>query len=142
VTNCATLVVLTNTAATALTPLSLCPGTMANFATVASGTGPFTYLWRKGGAAISGATNSSYTIPAVVAADAGLYAVEVTGFCSSVTNSATLTVLTNLTATTPMALTLCPGNTASFQTVASGTGPFLYQWRKNGSTISGATNAS
>src|SRR5581483_11503301 len=51
------------------------------------------YQWRKGGAAINGATSSSYTINAATAADAAQYDVVVTGTCGTVTsNAATLMV--------------------------------------------------
>src|SRR5207244_131493 len=83
VTNCASLTVLTNTSATALTSQVNCPGTPAAFSTVASGTVPFTYQWTKNGSPINGATNNSYSIAAVAAADAGTYCVQVTGFCTS-----------------------------------------------------------
>ena len=36
----------------------------------------------------------------------------------------------------------CPGESASFATTASGTGPFTYQWQKDGADIPGATAAS
>src|SRR5258707_779983 len=38
--------------------------------------------------------------------------------------------------------TNCPGTTVSFSTVAHGTGPFGYQWVKDGTPIGNQTNAS
>src|SRR5205814_1539095 len=38
--------------------------------------------------------------------------------------------------------TNCPGDTVSFSTIAHGTGPFSYQWLKDGAPISGATDNS
>src|SRR4030095_11296101 len=73
---------------------------------------------------------------------AATYCVQVNGRCNSVTNCATLTVLTNTGASTPASLAVCPGSSASFSTTPSGTGPFLYQWSKNGTPISNATNSS
>src|SRR5207249_7820839 len=138
----ATLTVLTNVSASAPSSLTNCPNTPASFSTVASGTGPFAYRWTRNGATISGATDSSYSIPSVQTGDAAQYCVEVTGFCTSVTNCASLTVLTNVSATSLTSLTNCPSTPASFGTVASGTGPFTYRWTKNGAPISGATNSS
>src|SRR5439155_12251248 len=107
-----------------------------------SGTGPFTFQWTKNGAPITDATNSSYAIASVQASDAGTYCVCVAGFCTSVTNCATLTVLTNTSATALISLTNCPGTLAQFSTTASGTGPFSYLWRKNGAALNGQTNNS
>src|SRR5204862_6064241 len=42
----------------------------------------------------------------------------------------------------PGAQTVTPGSTATFSVGAVGTGPMSYQWRKNGSTIGGATASS
>jgi hypothetical protein len=54
--------------------------------------------------------------------------------------------VTNLTvpvsATGPVSQTVCPGDSAVFSTVASGTPPYSYAWLKNGSAISGQTNSS
>ncbi|MGA9779532.1 MAG: MBG domain-containing protein, partial [Verrucomicrobiia bacterium] len=54
--------------------------------------------------------------------------------------------ITNLTvpvsATALVNQTVCPGDTAVFSTVASGTPPYSYAWLKNGSTLSGQTNSS
>jgi hypothetical protein len=42
----------------------------------------------------------------------------------------------------PASQTVTVGQTATFSVVASGITPLLYQWRKNGAAISGATSAS
>lgn len=44
-------------------------------------------------------------------------------------------------ATQPTALSVNVGASASFNVVASGTAPLAYQWRKNGTAITGATSA-
>jgi hypothetical protein len=52
-------------------------------------------------------------------------------------------VVTAPTITTqPASVTVTTGQTASFSVVASGTAPLSYQWRKNGTNISGATSSS
>ena len=62
------------------------------FSTVASGTGPYSYVWSKDGTVIDGQTDSSLTLPNVGLGDAGTYSVIVGGAMGTVTNSATLTV--------------------------------------------------
>src|SRR6185295_14741821 len=78
------LIVQTNTTVTAIGNKTNCPGTSVTFTTTASGTGPFSYVWRKGVAIVQGPdANNSYTIASVVAGDASAYSVEVTGTCNA-----------------------------------------------------------
>ena len=44
--------------------------------------------------------------------------------------------------TQPSSSTVISGGAASFSAVASGTSPFAYQWKKDGSSISGATSST
>ena len=141
-TNSATLTVNTNATATPLKNLVLCPGSQAVFSTVASGTGPFNYVWNKNGSLITGETNSSLTIAAVTSANAGTYVVVVTGICTAATNSATLAVNTNVSASTLKQRDRLPGFSTTFSTVATGTGPITYVWKLNGQTINGESNSS
>jgi len=69
-------------------------GQTATFSVVATGSAPLSYQWRRGGAAIPGATTDSYTTPATVLADDGaVFDVVVTNAVGSVTSgAATLTV--------------------------------------------------
>jgi hypothetical protein len=69
-------------------------GQTATFSVAATGTAPLQYQWRKNGAAITGATGSSYTTPATVSGDNGSsFTVVVGNAAGSVTSSAaTLTV--------------------------------------------------
>ena len=66
----------------------------ATFSVTATGTAPLSYQWQKNGAAISGATSSSYTTPATTSTDNGaLFTVVVSNTLGKVTSSpATLTV--------------------------------------------------
>lgn len=70
-------------------------GQPATFSVSASGTPPLQYQWRRDGAAIAGATASTYTIQSTTAADDGAQiSVVVTNNSGSVTSTAaTLTVL-------------------------------------------------
>ncbi|HEY3270082.1 MAG TPA: immunoglobulin domain-containing protein [Geothrix sp.] len=121
-------------------------GAAATFSVVASGTGPLTYQWKKGGVVISGAGAASYTTPSTVLADTGSsFTVTVSNAGGSVTSSAaTLTVNpTPPTITTqPASVTVTAGATATFTVVAGGNPPFTYQWKKGGINIGGATSAS
>src|SRR6185436_16182184 len=101
VTNCAVVTIHRRTSSTPFASVTNCPGDAVTFTTTPDGTGPFTYVWRKNGAVISGATNSSFSIATTVAASAGTYCVEVYGYCNSVTNCATLTVREPLTLSGP-----------------------------------------
>jgi len=53
-----------------------------------------------------------------------------------------LTVLTSSTATDLISLTNCPGTTARFSTAVTGSGPFTYQWAKDGSDLLNETHNS
>src|SRR5439155_3901220 len=134
-------VIAVPTTATGPTDLTVTTGETASFSTEASGTGPFTYEWTQDGVEITGATNASYTIDSATTNDAGTYCVVITGAANSVTNCATLTVNMPTTASGPGNLAPCLGASAAFSTEASGTGPFTYQWTKDGVDIGGATGA-
>ena len=123
-------------------------GQMATFGVSASGTAPLSYQWRKNGLYITGATSSSYTTPATTTADSGsTFSVVITNSAGSATsNNATLTV--NAAAVAPSIMSqpanqaVTAGQTATFSVTASGTAPMSYQWRKNGTNITGATSSS
>ena len=68
-------------------------GNPASFSVTASGSQPLSYQWRKNTVNIGGATNSTYTIPAVTPGDAANYSVVVSNSAGNVTsNNAVLTV--------------------------------------------------
>jgi hypothetical protein len=152
ISNAATLTVNPDPVAPSITsqPASqtITAGQTATFSVTASGTAPLTYQWRKTGTAISGATSSSYTTPAETTSDTGAqFTVVVSNSAGSVTsNAAVLTVnpapVAPSITTQPASQTVTAGQTATFSVTASGTAPLRYQWRKNGTAISGATSAS
>jgi hypothetical protein len=75
---------------------SVTEGSPATFSVVASGTSP-NYQWMKSGAAIAGATSSSFTLATTALTDAATYSVVVSNSAGSVTSSgATLTVNSTL----------------------------------------------
>lgn len=109
-----------------------------------SGSEPRTYVWKKNGVPISGAESAQLSFGAAAMSDAGKYSVTVTNPAGSVSSrEATLTV----TAATPVTIrthprdqTIYEGQDASFSVDAQGSYPISYQWKKNGSPISGATS--
>ncbi len=68
-------------------PQSVALGSNLTLAAMASGGTPLSYQWFLNGAAIVGAVNSTYVVPAATAAAAGSYAVTVTGPQGSVTSA-------------------------------------------------------
>lgn len=119
----------------------ICTGGTANFVVSATGTG-ITYQWKKGSTVLtndghfSGVTTNTLTITNVNAGDAGSYTCEVSGSGNTiVSNPGILTYLATPTITSdPAPLTLCAGQTATFDVTASGTNVF-YQWKRNGTNL-------
>jgi kumamolisin len=115
-------------------------GQPVTFSFTPSGTGPFTYQWKKNGSTISGAASSTYSIASVAASSGGDYSVMVTSPFGSVTSSSV--ALIPVTAQ-PTAQTLSVGQTLTLSISPTGSGgPFSYQWFMNGSLIAGATGSS
>jgi pectate lyase/pectin methylesterase-like acyl-CoA thioesterase len=121
-------------------------GQPAVFTVEAIGVPQVTYQWQKDGVDLPGATAATLTIPSAGASDIGVYRVLLTNSAGTVPSSeATLDVngiiVAPTIATPPADLSVQVGQTATFNVVASGTGPFTYQWKKNGFDIAGATAA-
>ncbi len=121
-------------------------GETASFSVDATGTAPFTYQWKKGAAAITGATNATLTISDAQTSDSGSYTVEISNSAGTVTsNPANLTVNAPppppVITTQPTAQSVNVGDSVTLSVVATGSN-LTYQWKKNGSVIDGATSAS
>ena len=126
---------------------SVVAGQAAVFSVIASGPGILTYQWKKGGVAISGATQASYTTAAATNADNGAqFTVVVSDASANLTSDpATLTVTAAAVAPSitaqPANNSVPAGQPASFSVTATGTAVLTYQWKKNGAAISGATSS-
>ena len=108
-------------------------------------TGATGYQWKKNDSNISGATSSSYTTPPTTLQDQGaIYTVTASNSLRSAYSSgAKLTVAPDpAISTQPRSQSVVAGQTATFTVTASGTAPFSYQWKKNGTAIFGATSSS
>lgn len=121
-------------------------GATATFTVTATGSAPLSYQWKKGGAAISGATSTTYTTPATTMADTGSsFTVTVSNSAGTATSSAAvLTVQPNPPGISvqPTNQTVMGGWAATFTVTATGIAPLSYQWNKGGTAIPGATSAS
>jgi hypothetical protein len=111
---------------------SVAPGGSLTLSVAATGNTPLTYQWYDNGAAISGATGSTYTVPSAVSGTAGSYTVAVSNSVSMVLSSAatvsvtavsTMPRLINLSVLTTMALT--DTTTVGFVVGGSGSEPVL-----------------
>lgn len=117
-----------------------------------SGSQPQTFQWKKSnvnvsGSQFAGAATNSLMINPVGLGDGGSYTVTATNAAGSVTSNASVLTVTQTQfapsiTTQPTSLTRTEGTAATFSVAASGTGTLSYQWSRNGTPISGATNAS
>jgi hypothetical protein len=125
------------------TDMSASGASTVTFVATASGTPAPTYQWRKNGADISGATNSSLTLSSVSLADAAKYAVLASNSAgSTLSTEASLMVSTVPVFTTqPISQAVLSGASVTFSVAATGSPAPSFQWRKNGSSLSGATSS-
>jgi subtilase family serine protease len=122
----------------------------AAFQVSATGGQPMTYQWFFKGAPIteggngSGVKTSSLTITNASVSNAGSYFVVVGNAAQQVTSSnASLTVNPYIFIyQQPLSESLPVGSTAFFTAAAFGEEPLSYQWKLNGTNISGATGSS
>ncbi|MFC2090109.1 immunoglobulin domain-containing protein [Bacteroidota bacterium] len=116
-----------------------CPGSSTSFTVKVSGTSP-TYQWLKGTDIVG--TSPTLSFASVTATDEGNYKCIISGAgsCSSVqSNTVSLDVLEEVVINEqPDAVSTCEGLTADFSVDASGS-IVGYQWKRNGSDISGAS---
>jgi hypothetical protein len=119
-------------------------GASLSLSVAVAGTAPFSYQWRKSGVELAGQTASSLTFNPVQLSDAGAYDVLVRNVAGEATSTtALLTVQDPPQITTPISGgTVKAGTSYTFRTTVAGTGPFSYQWRKDGVPIAGATALS
>src|SRR5690606_15670214 len=126
--------------------ITVCPGDPHTLEANISG-GGHTYTWYKDGSIISGpAVNAStYTINTSASGFEGAYAVEIGGSGICIEKSVAVTVSASgsfdVTLANEENIVLLPSQTKSLSVNTTATSP-IYQWYKNGSAISGATNNS
>jgi hypothetical protein len=119
-------------------------GQRVTLSVAATGTAPLSYQWRFNGVNIAGATASTLELNDVQVGDAGDYTVAVSNNLDSVVSaSARLQVNVTLILTlVPRSQTVTAGSSVVFSVAANGSGTLRYQWKFNGTNLSGATNAN
>lgn len=111
--------------------ITTCDGGDATFSVAVSGTGPFSFQWRKDNANVVGATGSSLTLTNVSPDDTGSYDCLITNSCGQVTSeSATLAVDPFVVST--LQDTFTQGLDPITLTVETecGVNPVMYEWRE------------
>lgn len=117
-------------------------GGTATFSVTASGNAPLSYQWVHDDAEIPGATSDILPLANVQAADVGSYYVVVTNDVGSTTSNAATLVVTGLppvVTVPPASQTVNAGTNVTFAVTVTGSPTLAYQWRKNGTPVSGAT---
>ena len=115
------------------------------FVVVAGGVPMPNYYWSKNGSPLADGTNSTYSIANAQAADSGQFVCVVSNASGMATSQVATLTVTSLTPTItqqPANRSAAAGGYASFTVTALGSQPLTYFWRRNGSVIVGATNAT
>ncbi len=116
-------------------------GDTVTFTVAASGSPAPTYQWKKNGAAIAGATSTTFILNNVQLTDAGTYTAIATNSLGSLTSSGAVLTVSSVPpsiVTQPQSHTGTIGATMIFAVEATGSG-LTYQWQKDSKPIAGAT---
>ncbi|MDN4165643.1 immunoglobulin domain-containing protein [Cytophagales bacterium LB-30] len=119
---------------------AVCAGSNAQFNVAATGSGTLTYQWKKDGQLLDGAINPSLEITGTDESKVGLYSVVITGKCNEVESEpVSLSIATPVSILSqPTPSSICEGNSATLSVLAEGS-ELVYEWRKNGEILIGAT---
>lgn len=115
-------------------------GGSVSFTVVASG-GELRYQWRWHGTNLAGAASATLVLSNLHPSQAGPYSVVVSNSLGvAVSAEAYLVLARPVIMTHPVSQTNYAGTTVSLTCVAAGDSPLNYQWRKNGTNLTGATS--
>ncbi len=137
------------TIATQPASVSVASGSDAVFAVDARGTEALSYQWYRNGSTLAGANSAVLRLTSLTILNSGSFTVRVSNAAGNVeSNAAVLNVFPGTPAavaptivTQPASLSVNVGNTATFAVGVDGSGPFTFQWRKDGVNIPGSTSA-
>jgi hypothetical protein len=121
------------------------PGQPASFSVVARGSAPLAYQWFRGGVAVPGATSPTWQTTPVSDADHGavVHVVVTNPAGNARSNSAVLRVhAAPRVVRHPLDTTVNAGQPVTLSVEAESTLPLSYQWLRDGTPITGATQAS
>src|SRR6185436_8553932 len=121
-------------------------GQSVTFTTDVIGSGPLGYQWSHNGASIPGATDANLTLTGVLTNDAGSYVLVTTNSLgTNITRAALLTVTSTPVVidnpAQPADTYAVEGQPVTLRVFASGSPRLQYQWFKNNTLITDATNA-
>ena len=120
-------------------------GSAAAFSVNADGSQPLSYQWRKDGVPIEGGTAATLGVAALKESDAGSYDVLVSNRLGTVVSNAsklTVNLPAKILSQPPASISATIGAAVPLGVVAGGTGPFTYEWRRNGLSLEGGTSAT
>lgn len=106
----------------------------------ATGSAPLVYRWFKGEIEIPGNNGPELKLGPVSPRDQGTYRILVSNPAGVLAASATLTVLEfpRIVVNTPLEIPISLGKTLDLPSLISGTGPYQFQWKRNGVNIPSA----
>lgn len=135
------------TITTQLNDSNIACGTGARTLAVGGSFPSATFTWLRNGSPISGAPNAAtYNVPANSYNNNDVYRLRINGRCDTLLSAPTIMIVrptTSITTVTPSSgiLVRCIGQQATFTVTATGHN-LVYQWKKDGNNINGATQAS
>lgn len=119
------------------------PGARVELRVTTTGSLPLTYVWRKGGEILPGADSATLVLDPAEEMHEGLYQVSISNSLDTVHSAEILLGINDPVqfAAHPQSRTVSETDEVVFNVGFSGTGPFTYQWRKNGGELPGETGA-
>ena len=124
-------------------------GQVTTFTVTATSSGAMTYQWKKDGVDVTGgtgATQSTYTTPVTTLADSGAQftcvVLNATGSVESDPGTLTVNMAPPTITGHPTNSTVNEGQTATFSVSATGSGTLTYQWKKNGTNVTGGSGGT